>query len=89
MPKRLYIFIRCSIVKEGSDLDIEIYKESRRRKIITLGRAPQGNLLCKASIKFDDLWEHLVLELQKEIKCELILVSIAYGRLKIPQQTSQ
>ena len=89
MPKRLYIFIRCSIVKERSDLDIEIYRESQRWKIITLGRAPEGNLLCKASIKFDDLWEHLVLELQKETKCELILGTIAYDGLKIPQQTFQ
>jgi len=89
MPKRLYIFIRCSIVKEGSDLDTEIHKESRRRKIITLGRAPQGDLLCKASIRFDDLWEHLILELQEEANRELILVSIAYDRLKIPQQTFQ
>ena len=83
------IFMQCSIFKQGNDLDIEICKESRHRKIITLGHAPEGNLMCKASIKFDDLWEHLVLELQKETKCELILDTIAYDRLKISQQTSE
>jgi len=81
--------MQCSIFKQGNDLDIEICKESRHRKIITLGHAPEGNLMCKASIKFDDLWEHLVLELQKETKCELILDTIAYDRLKISQQTSE
>ena len=89
MPKQLYTFMRCRIVREGSDLRTEIHKESQRRKIITLGRAPEGDLVCSARIDFDVLWEHLVLESQKEIKCELILASIAYDMLKIPQQTSQ
>jgi len=89
MPKQLYIFMRYSIVKEGSDLNIEIHKQPQRRKIITLGRAPEGDLLCEAKIKFDVLWKHLVLESQKETKCELILALIAYDMLKIPQQTSQ
>jgi len=89
MPKQLYAFMRCRIVKEGSELNIEIHKESQRKKIFTLGRAPEGNLVCNARIEFDVLWKHLVLESRKETKCEFILVSIAYDMLKIPQQTSQ
>jgi len=89
IPKQLYTFMRCRIVKEGSELNIEIHKESQRRRIITFGRAPEGDLVCSARIKFDVLWKHLVLESRKETKCEFILVSIAYDMLKIPQQTSQ
>jgi len=84
-----YIFIRCSILEEGSDLNIEIYKESRRKEIITLGRTLEGDLVCRVSIKFDDLWGHLVSESQEETKCELIFVSIASNGLRIPQQTSR
>lgn len=69
----LYIFMRCSIVKEGNNLNIEIYKESRQWKIITLGHVSEGDLLCRVSIKFDNLWRYLVSESQKETKCELIL----------------
>jgi len=89
MPKQLDTSMRCSIVKEGRDLNIKIHKESRQRKVITLGRAPESNLLCKAKVKFDVLWNHLVLESQKETKRELIFVSIVSDELKIPQQTSQ
>ena len=81
--------MRCSIFKEGDDLNIEIYKESQQKKIITLGRTSEGDLLCRVSIKFDDLWRHLVFESQKETKCELIFVSIASNGLRIPQQTSR
>jgi len=84
-----YIFIRCSIFKEGSNLNIEIYKESRRKKIMTFGSVSEGDLLCRVSIKFDDLWRHLVAESQKETKCELMFVSIASDGLRIPQQTSR
>jgi len=84
-----YIFIRCSIFKEGNDMNIEIYKESRGKKIITFGSASEGNLLCQVSIKFDDLWRHLVSESQNEMKCKLIFVSITSGGLMIPQQTSR
>jgi len=74
----------CSIFEEGNNLNIEIYKESRRRKAVTLGRAPEGDLLCQVSIKFDDLWRHLVCESQKETKCELIFSSVASDGLTIP-----
>jgi len=51
------LFMRCSIFKAGSDLNIEIYKESRQRKIITLGQASEGDLLGRANIKFNgDTW---------------------------------
>jgi len=84
-----YMFMQHSIIKEGGDLNIEIHKESRRRKIITLGRISEGDLLCEVNIKFDVLWKHLVLESQKESKCELIFALIGSNMLKIPQQTSQ
>ena len=84
-----YIYTRCSILKEGSDLDIKIHKESRRQKIITLGLISEGDLLCEVNIKFDDLWKHLVLESQQETKCELILASITSDILREPQQTSR
>jgi len=83
------IFMQCSIFKEGSDLNIEIYKGSRRKKIITLGRTLEGDLVCQVNIKFDDLWRHLVSESQKETKCKLIFVSIASNGLRIPQQISR
>jgi len=78
-----------SIIKEGGDLNIEIYKESRRQKIFTLGLISEGDLLCEVNIKFDVLWKHLVLEPQKEPKCEFIFVLIASNMLRIPQQTLQ
>jgi len=82
-----HIFILCSIFEQGSNLKIEIYKESQRRKIITLGHASEGELLCQVSVKFDDLWKHLVFELQKTTKCELTFASIASDTLTAPQPT--
>jgi len=79
----------CSIFEEGNDLNIEIYKESPKRKIITFGHAPEGDLLYEISIKFDDLWKHLVSELQMETKCELFLALISSNMLRMPQPTSQ
>ena len=68
---RSYILMWCSIFEEGSDLNIEIYKKhSRRLEIITFGRASEDELLCKASIGFDDLWKRLVSDSQKEAKCD-------------------
>jgi len=85
-----HVFIRCSIFEQGTDLTIKIYKESRRRKILTLlGRASEGDLLCQVSIKFDDLWKHLVSESQKTKKCELIFASIASDMLMAPQWSSR
>jgi len=68
-----HIFIQCSIFEHESDLTIKIYKKSQRRRIVTFGRAPEGDILCQVSIKFDDLWKYLVSESQKTRKCELIL----------------
>jgi len=82
-----HISIRCSIFEQESDLTIKIYKESRCRKILTLRRASEGDLLCSANIKFDDLWKNLVLESQKTKKCELISASIASDILMAPQPT--
>ena len=85
-----YMFIGCSIFKEGSDLDIEIYqRHSRRQKILTLGHASGDKFLCKANIKFDDLWKHLALESQKTTRWELIFALIASNILSAPQPTSR
>ena len=89
MYTQSHVFIQCSIFEQGTDLTIEIYKESRRRKLLTLGRASEGDLLCQVSIKFDDLWKHLVSESQKTTKCELIFVSIASDILTAPQRSSR
>jgi len=83
-----YILMRCSIFEEGNDLNIGIYKKhSLRLEIRTFGRASQDELLCKASIRFNDLWKHLVSESQKEAKCELVFTLIALNILRVPQQT--
>jgi len=82
--------MRCSIFEEGNDLNIEIYKKHYQRlKIITFGHVSQDELLCKASIRFDDLWKHLVSESQKEAKCELVFALIASNILRVPQPTSR
>jgi len=83
-----YILTRCSIFEEGNDLNIEVYKKhSLRLEIRTFGHASQDELLCKASIRFDDLWKHLVSESQKEAKCELVFTLITLNILGVPQQT--
>ena len=75
----------CSIVKEGSDLNIEIHKKCPRwQKLIHLKCTSEDNVACTATIKFNDICKHLALESQKEPKCRLILVSIASNMLKIP-----
>jgi len=85
-----YILMRYSIFEEGNDLNIEIYqKHSLLLDIITFGHASKDELLCKASIGFDNLWKHLVLESPKEAKCELVFASIASNILRVPQQTSR
>jgi len=82
--------MRCSIFEEGNDLNVEIYKKhSLRLEIKTFGCALQDELLCKASIRFDDLWKHLVSESQKEEKCELVFTLIASNILRVPQPTSK
>jgi len=75
-PMRSYIFMWCSIFLEGSSLNIEIHKESKRPRVFRSKRALQDDLLCQANIKFDDLWNHLASEAQRESNCELSFVSI-------------
>jgi len=67
------MFMRRSIIKGGNDLFIEIHKKrSRWQKANPFEGTSQDNVLCKATIKFDDLWKHLVLESQTESKCGFI-----------------
>jgi len=66
----------CSILKEGSDLNIEIHEYFRREKYLGIRHDNKDNVPCKTSIKFDDLWKHLVSEEQEGTKCELIFCSI-------------
>ena len=42
--------------------------------------------MCKVSIKYEDLWDHLVSETQEGIKCRLLFVSIASSLLRILEQ---
>ena len=53
-----------------------MHKYSLRQKIVSLWNINKDDSPCKAIIKFDDLWNHLVSEAQKETKCELIFSSI-------------
>jgi len=71
-----YIFMWCRIFLEGSSLNIEIHKHFRWPNILRSKRTSQGDLPCKAGIEFDDLWDHLASEAQRESNCELIFVSI-------------
>ena len=66
----------CSILNEGSDLNIEIHEYSRREKYFGIRHGNKDNSPCRTSIKFDDLWKHLVSEEQEGTKCELIFCSI-------------
>jgi len=79
--------MRCSILKEGSDLNIEIHKKHSWQQNISFRRTPKSDSLCQASIRFDDLWKHLVSEAQKETKCERIVVSITLDLLRVLQPT--
>jgi len=75
----------CSILNEGSDLNIEIHEYYRREKYFGIRHAKKDNSLCKTSIKFDDLWKHLASEEQEGTKCELAFSSIT---LDFPQRAS-
>ena len=80
----------CSILEEGSVLNIKIYKKnSLRQKILPFGRASEDEPLCNVAIEFDDLWKHLVSESQKITKCKSIFTLIASDILRTPQQTSR
>ena len=78
-----YIFMWCRVFWEGSSLNIEIHKHFKRPTILR----SKDDILCSASIKFDDLWDHLASEAQQETNCELIFVSIISHLLRAPQQT--
>ena len=75
----------CSILNEGSDLNIEIHKYYRREKYLRIIYGNKDNSPCRTSIKFDYLWKHLVSEEQEGTKCELIFCSIT---LDFPQRAS-
>ena len=47
--------MRCSILKQGNDLNIKMRgKHSKRQKILSLGYISKDDLSCKADIQFDD-----------------------------------
>ena len=75
----------CSILNKGSDLNIEIHKYSQSGKYFGIRHSNKDHSPCRTSIKFDDLWKHLVSEKQEGTKCELIFCSIT---LDFPQHVS-
>jgi len=76
----------CSMLTEGSELNVDIHKQySRGQKIWMLGRTSKEEPMCKASIRFDDLWKHVS---SAEINCEWISTSIIPSLLRGPQQNS-
>jgi len=79
-----YIFMWCRIFHKGSDLNIEIHKYLRWPRIFRSERTSKVDPLCKVSIKFDELWEHLASEAQQETNCELIFASIISHLTSIP-----
>ena len=81
---QFHILMWCRIFEEGSSLNIEIHKHFRRPRVLRSKRALQDDLLCKASIKFDDIWDHLVSEAQLETSCELMFASIIFYLLRTP-----
>jgi len=73
-----YILMFCSILEEGSVLNIKIYKKhSLWQKFLAFGWTSEDEPLCEAAIRFDDLWKYLVSESQKITRCESIFTSIA------------
>ena len=88
--KQSWIIMWCSILKDGSDLKIEIHKtHSWQSKILSLWRTPKSDSPCKTRINFDDLWKHLISEAQKATKCESIFASISPDLLRVLQWTSR
>jgi len=83
-PMQFHILMWCRIFQEGSSLNIEIHKHFQRLRILRFKRASQDDLLCKASIKFDDIWGHLVLETQRGTNCELMFALIISHLLRAP-----
>jgi len=75
--------MQYSILQQESDLNIEIYrKHPLRQKIFSFG-CISDDPLCQVSIKFNNLWDHLVSQTQEGTKCRLIFVSIALSLLGI------
>jgi len=83
------IFMWYRRLQEGNNLNIEIHKYFRWPKIFRSKHTSQDDLPCKVSVKFDDLWEHLVSQAQQETNCELIFSSINSCLLRAPQRTSR
>jgi len=75
----------CSILNEGSDLNIEIHEYYRREKYFGIRHSNKDSSPCRTSIKFDDLWKHLVSKEQEGTKCELVFCLIT---LDFPQCAS-
>ena len=77
MPRECSTFVRCSLLQQENDLDIEIHRRyPLRQKILSSGRIFKDDPPCKVNVKFDDLWDHLVSETQEGTKCRLISDSI-------------
>ena len=70
-----YMLMWCSMLVEGSELNVDIYKKySRGQKIRMLWRTSKEELMCKARVRFDDLWKHV--SSGEETNCERISTSI-------------
>jgi len=84
MPRQCSTFMWCSILKQESNLDIEIHrKHPLRWKISSPGLIKKDDSPCKVSIKYDDLWDHLVSEAEEGTKCRLIFASFASSPLRV------
>jgi len=50
----------CSMLTKGSELNVDIHKQySQGQKIRMLRHTSKKEPMCKASIRFDDLWKHV------------------------------
>ena len=77
----------CSMLAEGSELNVDIHKQySQGQKIRMLRRTSKEEPMCKASVRFDDLWKHV--SSGAETNCEQISTSIIPSLLRGPQQNS-
>ena len=81
MLEQSYILMWYSMLMEGSELSIEIHKRhSQGQKIRMLGRTSKEEPMCKASIRFDDLWKHV--SSGAETNCERISTLIIPNLLR-------
>ena len=79
--------MQCSILEQEIGLDIEIHRKyPLRQKIFRPGHIFKDDPPCKVSVKFNDLWDHLISEIQEGTKCRLIFDSISPSLLRILQQ---